>query len=98
MATETSINFGETFKNIDQINSIPIHLLTLVSMLTDGPGVSNRRFSQPALTIAQLIQTNFRKSRKNEKHNIRKILKYKETPVALHSTLKIYGTFRSKSD
>ena len=65
MATETSINFGETFKNIDQINSIPIHLLTLVSMLTDGQGVSNRRFSQPALTIAELIQTNFRINRKN---------------------------------
>ena len=97
MATETSNNFDETFKNIDQINSIPIHLLTLVSMLTDGPRVSNRRFSQPALTIAQLIQTNFRRNRKNEKHNIRKILKYRKTPVALYSALKIYGTFRSKS-
>ena len=97
MATETLINFGETFKNIDQINSIPIHLLTLVSMSIDGPDVSNRCFSQPALTIAQLIQTNFRKNRKNEKHNIRKILEYKETPVALCSAVKIYGTFRSKS-
>ena len=28
---------------------------------------------------------------------ISKILKYKETPVALYSTLKIYGKFRSKS-
>ena len=55
MMTETSNNFDETFKNIDQIISIPIHLLTLVSMLIDGPGVSNRHFSQPALTITQLI-------------------------------------------
>ena len=66
-------------------------------MLTDGPGVSNRCFSQPAFTIAQLIQTNFRKNRKNEVHHISKILKYKEIPVALYSTLIIYGKFRSKS-
>ena len=55
MMTETSNNFDETFKNIDQIISIPILLLTLVSMLIDGPSVSNRHFSQPALTITQLI-------------------------------------------
>ena len=58
--------------NIEQVNSVPIHLLTLVSMSIDGPGVSNR---QPALTIAQLLQTNFRKSKK-------------ETPVALFSTFR----------
>ena len=97
MMTETLKYFDETFKNIDQINSVPIYLLTLVSMLTDGPGVPNRRFSQPALTIAQLIQTNFRKNRENEVYDIRKILKYRKTPVALYSTLKIYGTFRFKS-
>ena len=72
MMTETSNNFDENFKNIDQTNSIPIHLLTLVSMSIDGPDVSNRRFSQPALTIAQLIQTNVRKNRKNDVHDKRK--------------------------
>ena len=75
MMTETSNNVDETFKNIDQINSITIHLLILVSMLIDGPGVSTRRFSQSALTIAQLIQTNFPKNRKNEVHDMRKTLK-----------------------
>ena len=49
-------------------NSIPNHQLTLVSTLIDEPGVSNRQFSQPALTIAQLIQTNFCK---NKNHDIK---------------------------
>ena len=42
----------DTMNKIDQVNSMPIHLLTLVSMLIDGLGVSNRQFSQPALTMA----------------------------------------------
>ena len=67
-------------------------------MLIEGPGVSNRQFSQPALTIVQLIQTNFRKNRNTDiQQRSRKILKKKETPAALYSTLKIYGTFRSKT-
>ena len=66
-------------------------------MLIDGPGVSNRHFSQPALTIGQLIQTNFCKNKSHDIQQSRKILKKKETPVALYSTLKIYGTFRSKT-
>ena len=78
--------------NIKQVNSIPIHLLTLVSMWIDGPGVSSHQFSQPSLTIAQLIQTNFRKNKNHDIRQSRKILKKKETPVALYSTFKIYGT------
>ena len=53
--------------NIEQVNSIPIHLFTLVSMLIDRPGVSNHQFSQPSVTTSQLIQTNFRK---NKNHDI----------------------------
>ena len=53
--------------NIEQVNSIPIHLFTLVSMLIDRPGVSNHQYSQPSLTTSQLIQTNFRK---NKNHDI----------------------------
>ena len=45
----------DTMNNIEQVNSIIIHLVTLVSMLNDGRGVSNQQFSQPVLTIAQLI-------------------------------------------
>ena len=40
---KTSSNLDDgTMNNIEQVNSIPIHLLTLVSMLIDGPRVSNR--------------------------------------------------------
>ena len=67
MMAKTSNNLdGDTMDNIDQVNSIPIHMLTLVSMLIDGPGLSNRQFSQPALTIAQIIQTNFRKNKNHD--------------------------------
>ena len=93
MMEKTSNNLDDNIiTNIEQVNSIPIHLLTLVSMLIDGPGVSNHQFLQPSLTIAQLIQTNFRKNKNHDIRQSRKILKKKETPVALYSTLKIYGT------
>ena len=72
-------------------------MLTLVSMLIDGPGLSNRQFSQLALIIAQIIQTNFRKNKNHDMQQSWKILKKKETPVALYLTLKIYGTFISKT-
>ena len=42
MMAKTSNNLDDvTMDNIDQVNSIPIHMLTLVSMLIDGPGLSN---------------------------------------------------------
>ena len=68
MMEKTSNNLDDNIIiNIEQVNSIPIHLLTLVSMLIDGPGVSNCQFSQPSLTVAQLIQINLRK---NKNHDI----------------------------
>ena len=98
MMAKTSNNLDDdTMDNIDQVNSIPIHMLTLVSMLIDGPGLSNRQFSQPALIIAQIIQTNFRKNKNHDMQQSWKILKKKETPAALYLTLKIYGTFISKT-
>ena len=87
---KTSNNLDDdTMNNIEQLNSISIHLLTLVSILIDGPGVQIDNF--------QLIQINFRKNKNHDIQQSRKILKKKETPVALYSTLKIYGTFRSKT-
>ena len=71
----------DTTNNIEQVTSIPIHLLTLVSMLIDGPVASNRQFSQSALTVAQLIQTNFHKNRSHDIEQSRKILKTRETPI-----------------
>ena len=70
MMTKTSNNLDDhTTNNIEQLNSIPIHLLTSISILIDGLGVSYRQFSQPALTKAQLIQTNFRKKTKTTIQN-----------------------------
>ena len=98
MMAKTSNNLDDdTMNNVEQVSSIPVHLLTLGSMLSDGPGVSNQQFSQPTPTIAQLIQTNFHKNKNHDMQQSHKILKKKENPVALYSTLKINGTFRSKT-
>ena len=84
MMAKTSSNLDDdTINNIELVNSVPIQLLTLVSMLIDGPGVLNRQFSQTALTIAQLIQTNFRKNKNHDIQKSRVILKKKKTPVPL---------------
>ena len=46
MMAKASNNLDDdTTNNIEQVTSIPIHLLTLVSMLIDGPVASNRQFS-----------------------------------------------------
>ena len=98
MMEKTSNNLDDNIiTNIEQVNSIPIHLLTLVSMLIDGPGVSNHQFLQPSLTIAQLIQTNFRKTQNHDNRQSRKILKKKRNSSSIILTIKIYGTFRSKT-
>ena len=56
MMAKTSNNLDDdTMNNIEQVNSIPIHLLTLYSMLIDGPGVSNRQSSQSALPHQQQL-------------------------------------------
>ena len=68
----------DTMKNIDQVNSIPFYLLTSVSMLIDGPSVSNRQFSQSALTKAQSIQTNFCENKNYDIQQSRNILEKRE--------------------
>ena len=98
MMASTSNTFKNSFvENFQEESSPPVHLLTLVSMLIDGPGVTNKTFSQTALTIAQLIQTNFRKNRDNKLNINRRIMQERETPAIIYSTLKRYGTIRSKT-
>ena len=73
MMAKTLNNLNDdTINNIELVNSISIHLLTLVSMLVDGQGIL-----QPALTIAQLIQTNFGKNKNYDKQQSGKIKKKK---------------------
>ena len=97
MMAKTLNNLNDdTINTIEQVNSISIHLLTLVSMLIDGQGISNKQFSQPTLTIAQLIQTNFGKNKNYDKQQSGKIKKKRYSCSSI-LTLKIKGTFRSKT-
>ena len=65
--------FIGSFEEDCQAKSVPIELLTLISMLIDGPFIHNRNFSQPALTISQLFLTNFRnKPQSNFQHGHQK--------------------------
>ena len=52
--------FGGSFEEGCQVMNVPIELLTLVSMFFDGPYIQNINFSQPTLTISQLILSNFK--------------------------------------
>ena len=83
--------FEGVFANDSQIKSIPIQLLTLISMLVDG----TNGFSEAALTSTQILKHDFRKCDKaaeSKRHN----LKERETPVVIYYTLKLYATVRSR--
>ena len=63
MMAKTSNNLDDdTMNNIEQVNSVPIYLLTLVTILIDGPGVSNRQSAQPELTKLNLFKQTFVKT------------------------------------
>ena len=97
---ETENYFNGSFEEGCQRKSVPIQLLTVISMLVDGVGTQTKGFSQQSLTISQLIQSNFKKKiKKTEKMGTKlsKIHKKRETPVVIYNSLKLYGTVRSKS-
>ena len=48
-------NFDGSFDEGCQTMSVPEELLTLISILIDGPSVDNTYYSQLALTASQLI-------------------------------------------
>ena len=50
------------FNTDNQINSVPKPLLELVSLIVYGVSVENTGYSQPTLTISQLMTSNFRKN------------------------------------
>ena len=82
MMAKTLNNLNDdTINNIEQVNSISIHLLTLVSMLVDGQGIL-----QPALTIAQLIQTNFGKNKNHDFQQSGKIVQKRYSCSSLFDT------------
>ena len=94
--SNTNNSFNGSFTSNCQDKSIPRKLVTLVSLIIDGRGVENTEYSQQALTIAQLIQTNFHKREKTDTTTHRRLVKHRETAAALYVALKIYSTVRSK--
>ena len=89
--------FEGTFDIDSQVKSIPIQLLTVVSMLIDGPYISSR-VSQPSLTVSQLIFSSFKQNNKcdNPALNPRENRDH-ETPVKIYTGLKLYATIRSST-
>ena len=92
----THNKFDGTFKAGCQKDSVPIELLTLISMLIDGAGIENEGFSQEALTISQLAMYNFRNKQMSINRR-RRHLKSLETPLPTFISLKIYATVRSRA-
>ena len=93
---DTKSDFEGSFENDCKLKSVPIQLHCYY-ILIDGVGTRNEGFSQQSLTIAQLIQSNFKKRTKKKKKNICKISKKRETPCMIYNNLKLYGTVWSKS-
>ena len=91
----TKNTFNGEFTSDSQINSVPIQLLSLISMLIDGTNISNKGFSQASLTASQIVVYNFRKCGKQTESK-RRHLKERETPVVIYNSLKIYSTVRSR--
>ena len=84
-----------TFQLGCQKDSVPIELLTLISMLIDGVGIENQEFSQEARTISQLVTYNFR-NKQISMNDTRRHLKRLETPLPTFIALKPYATVRSR--
>ena len=91
----TQNTFNVEFTGDSQMNSLPIQLLSLISMLIDGTNISNKGFSQASLTTSQIVVYYFRKCGKQTESK-RRHLKERETPVVIYNALKIYSTVRSR--
>ena len=90
--------FEGTFSDDSQQNSIPIRLSSLCSMLIDGFNPKDKGFSQPALTVSQLITHEYRKkTNKNSSTIRRRHSRIGETPLSIYVGLKLYATVRSKT-
>ena len=88
---DTHNKFDGTFQLGCQKDSVPIALLTLISMLIVGDGIEHQGVSQEALTISQLVTYNFRNKQISMNHT-RRQLKRLETSLPTFISLKIYAT------
>ena len=89
--------FVGCFNKNSQADSIPMALITFVSMLVDGTTTENNVCSQGALTAAQVIMYNFRKKFMKTSTGNRRHSKSHETPLVIYSSLKLYSETRSKN-
>ena len=85
-----------SFNKDSQADSVPIALMTLMSMLVDGTTTENNVLSQGALTSAQVMY-NFRKKSVKTKTGNRRHPKSRETPLVKCNSLKLYSKTRSKT-
>ena len=88
--------FNGTIDDKSQKKSVSLLLLTLTSMLIDGHVDVENDCSQAALTVAQSITFNARKSRKTHTA-IRRHKKQRETLSVMYTSLKIYSTVGSST-
>ena len=89
--SNTNNSFNGSFTPNVQDKSIPRKLVTLVSLIIDGCGVENTEYSQQALTIAQLIQTNFHKREKTDNYTPSPCKTSKNSSSSICSTKNIFN-------
>ena len=89
--------FVGSFNKDSQADSVPIALMTLMSMLVDGTTTEHNVLSQGALTSAQVVIYNFRKKTVKTKTGNRRHSKSHETSLVIYNSLKLYSETRSKT-
>ena len=82
--------FNTHFGDNSQISSVPIELLTLISVLIDGVDISNKTFSQSAVTCSQQIMYNFQKNKRKKSVQSTRDFKYRVSPVVVYVSVKIF--------
>ncbi len=97
---KTQLSFNGSFSDSCQEKSLPQLLLTLVSMILEGPNIENQscRSSIPSLSIAQLLRFNsIRQARKDAtqdthiRHNVNQ-----ETPLPIYVGLMLHAHTRKR--
>ena len=96
MMSKVINTFNTHLGESSQISSMPIILLTLISVFIDGVDVS-KTFSLPAVTCSQPIMYNFQKDKRKTSVQFTTHFKYRESPVAIYFSVKIFSILRSKT-
>ena len=80
----------------NQLRSVPLSLLKLISLLVISVSMDNMKYSQVTLSISQLTVSNFRKQvdKNNLQKHRRKILR-RETSLMLFNALRMYASTKS---